>query len=209
MRPGWPKSPDGGCTATDFSNTGEILRLLVFVFNSICFLSAPWWFLAMTGDKNICRSRHSKLWLVLKLKKPTLKNLFLFESRPKLHSPFSGKFRPKKQLKQLMKFPSAGIFLGETIIKLSKMSLQGLQKETALREFKLCYPQGSSSPAAPCEAKSCPWNPSSPASPGWWVAAARIFELMVPVWETQSLFRPLGFWWLLSLAERAGERLSW
>lgn len=108
-----------------------------------------------------------------------------------------------------MKFPSAGIFLKETIIKLSKMS--------HFKAFRRKYHWGNSScdihvaplpllptvglpsalgPQQPCE--SCLMTCSHE---GFWAHGPRLGNL--------KLFQPPGFWWLLSLAERGGERAGW
>lgn len=108
-----------------------------------------------------------------------------------------------------MKFPSAGIFLKETIIKLSKMS--------RFKAFRRKHHQGSSSsdihkaplPLLPTGRPGSAlglWQPWE----SWLMTCSREgFGAHGPHLGNLKLFQTPGFWWLLSLAERGGQGVSW
>lgn len=108
-----------------------------------------------------------------------------------------------------MKFPSAGIFLKETIIKLSKMS--------HFKAFRRKHHRASSSsdiheaplPLLPTVGVPSALGPQQPCESWLMTCSHKGFWAHSPHLGNLKLFQPPGFWWLLSLAERGGERVSW
>lgn len=87
---------------------------------------------------------------------------------------------------------------------MKNVPLWGFQKEASLGAFKLWYPWGTSSY---CGTQFYPWAPAALQVLADELQPQRLLRSWSP--GNLKLFRPPEFWWLLSLSERGGERVSW